>query len=70
MDYDEKEFQARANRIARGMWIAMVTVLSLVYGCKRADITDILFDSVGIGLDTSYNRNCYTEDKRRKLEAV
>lgn len=36
MDYDEKEFQARANRIARGMWIAMVTVLSLVYGMKAA----------------------------------
>lgn len=36
MDYDEKEFQARANKIARGMWLAMVIVLSLSYGIKVA----------------------------------
>ncbi len=36
MDYDEREFEARANRIARGMWFAMVTVVSIVYGIKAA----------------------------------
>lgn len=36
MDYDEKEFQARANRIARGMWLAMLLVLTMSFGIKVA----------------------------------
>lgn len=36
MDYDEKEFQARANRIARGMWLALLVVLSAVYALEVA----------------------------------
>lgn len=34
MDYDEKEFQARANRIARGMWLALLIVLSASYAIE------------------------------------
>lgn len=36
MDYDEKEFEARANRLARGMWLAMLVVFSLTYAIDVA----------------------------------
>ena len=36
MEYDEKEFEARANRIARGMWLAMLVVFSATYAIDVA----------------------------------
>ena len=30
MEHDEKEFEARANRIARGMWLAILLVCGWV----------------------------------------
>ena len=36
MEHDEKEFEARANRIARGMWLAMLVVFSVAYAVEVA----------------------------------
>jgi len=36
MEHDEKEFEARANRIARGMWLAMLVVFSAAYAVEVA----------------------------------
>lgn len=36
MEHDEKEFEARANRIARGMWLAMLIVFSATYAIDVA----------------------------------